>query len=174
MKSGAKDTCIQTIVLAGVSYVDSIHTLSKNQTVAHPYLNADVQTSSICIVAPDEDDDDDDDGNDKCEFKSSSPKVKVKTITGAIDLKRTVENGAFGSNPANGKTIKVSISYKLNDKSNKASQKMDVNLVYYERRSDIPQTLVDYVQQKRQDILKKELISTKGNPRPPLIIITRS
>lgn len=175
VKIGTKDTCLQTIVLSGASYIDSIHVLSKNQTLARPYFDANTQTSSICVVAADEDDDDDDDGNDKCEFTSSNTKVKVRSISGILDLKRTLENGAFGSTkPKNGTAIKVSVYYKLNDQSSKALQKMDVQMVYYDKRSQVPQSVVDYVQQKRWEIMNKKLISVKGNPRPPLIVITRS
>lgn len=174
VKTGTKDTCVQIITLSGVSYLDSIYVLSKNQTLAHPYFDGNLQTASICIPNADDDDDDDDDGNDKCEFKSNMKKVKVRTITGIIDLKKTLENKAFGNNPVNGQFIKAAIYYKLNDKSKKASQKVDVQLVYYNTKSDIPKDLVEYVQQKRSDVMMKSIISSKGNPRPPLIIITRS
>ncbi|MBC7829780.1 MAG: hypothetical protein H7122_18695 [Chitinophagaceae bacterium] len=174
VKIGTKDTCLQTLILSGASYVDSIHILGKNQTTAQPYFDANLQTSSICIANPDEDDDDDDDGNDKCEFSTSNKKVKIKSISGTIDLKKTLENEAFGRNPVNGTAIRVSVYYKLNDKSSKALQKMDVQMVYYEKKSQVPQAVVDYVQQKRSNIINQQLISVKGNPRPPLIVITRS
>lgn len=174
VRTGSRDTCIQTLRLAGASYIDSIYNLSKNQTLAIPYFDANPQIKSICTVSPDDDDDDDHDGNGYCEFSSSNTKVKVKSISGTIDLKQTLAYGAFGSNPVNGKAIKVSVYYKLNDKSNKTLQQMDVQIVYYETRSKIPQSVIDYVSQKRSDIMSQNLITPMGNPRPPLIIITRS
>jgi hypothetical protein len=55
-----------------------------------------------------------------------------------------------------------------------ALQKIDVQIVYYNSRSEIPQALVEYVRQKRTDIINESLIVALGNPRPPIIIITRS
>lgn len=174
VKTGTRDTCLQTLILSGASYIDSIYVLSKNQTLANAYFDANVQTSSVCTLNPGDDDDDDDDGNDKCEFKTSNKKVKIKSITGTIDLKKSVENGAFGRKPVNGTAIQVSVYYKLNDKSNKAPGKMDVRLVYYESRSQVPQSVVDYVEQRREDVMNEALMLSRGNPRPPLIVITRS
>ena len=174
IKKGTNDTCFQTLILAGAAYVDSIYVLDKNQTLAKAYFDANAQSNSICVVAPGEDDDNGSNGNDNCKFQSSSKKVKVRNITGAIDLKKTLDNNAFGRNPANGTAIKVTVSYQLKDKSNKSSQKLDVLMVYYESKSQIPQEVVDYIQQKRSAIFNQLVIGLKANPRPPLIVITRS
>ena len=171
VKHGSKDTCLRTIILAGVSYVDSIYVLSKNQTHAYPYFNADLKINFICTGS---DDDDDDNVNARCEFAVSNQKIKLGKVTGIIDLKRTFENGVFGSNPVNGTAIKASIYYRLNDKSNKVLQQMDVQLVYYETRAQVPKVVVDYIQQKSNDIMAQALIMAGGNPRPPMIVITRS
>ena len=167
VRNGTKDTCLRTIVLAGASYVDSIYVLSKNQTLAYPYFNADLKMNSICS-------DNSGDDHDKCEFSVSNKKIKIGKVTGILDLKKSFDNGVFGSNPVNGTTIKASIYYKLSDKSNKVLQQMDVQFVYYETRAEVPQVVVDYIQQKSNDITAQALIMAGGNPRPPLIVITRS
>jgi hypothetical protein len=47
-------------------------------------------------------------------------------------------------------------------------------MVYYERKSEIPKAVLDYVTQRRNDIINQGYIVSIGNPRPPLIVITRS
>lgn len=187
VKKGTTDTCIRTIILAGASYIDSIYVLGNNDTLAYPYFNADPRTSSICDAS-----DDTDypgipgrgNGNNKCEFdaadtrgkkgNANQKKVKVRTISGVINLKKTFEEGAFGPNPVNGQAITVPIYYELNDQSGMALQKVDVQLVYYHSRSEIPAALINYIQEKRTDIISLSLILPLGNPRPPIIVITRS
>ncbi|HTL06635.1 MAG TPA: hypothetical protein VL307_00210, partial [Chitinophagaceae bacterium] len=40
VKKGSTDTCMQNLVLAGVSYTDSLYALDKNQRYAMPYFDA--------------------------------------------------------------------------------------------------------------------------------------
>ena len=175
VRNGTKDTCLRTIILAGASYVDSIYVLGKDQTLAYPYFNADLKMNSICTGSINDDDDDDVvDNNAKCEFAVSNRKIKIGKLSGIMDLRRSFENGVFGSNPVNGTTVKASIYYRLNDKSNMVLQQMDVQFVFYETRDQIPKVVVDYIQQKSNDITAQALIMAGGNPRPPMIVITRS
>jgi hypothetical protein len=54
-----------------------------------------------------------------------------------------------------------------------AIQHTPVKLIYYDKKSNIPQALLDEINAKRTNILDQVLILLGGNPRPPLIIITR-
>jgi len=186
VKNGTKDTCLQDIIIAGASYKDSIYILGNNDTLAFPYFNANAASVSVCDAS---DDDDYHDpirhGNDKCEFDgedhhgkgghAAAKHVKVRTISGAINLKRTLEEGALGSaDPVNGQGLVVPVYYQLQDQGNKAIQKINVQLIYYKSKSDIPAALRDYIIRKQTSINTFSLLSPYGNPRPPLIVITRS
>lgn len=186
VQTGYRDTCLQDIVLSGASYVDSIYVLGKNDSLAYPYFNANLATASICNVSGDEDyPGSGGKGDDKCEFdaednkgkkgRANEKKVKVRTVSGVINLKKTLADGAFGSaNPVNGQGLIVPVYYKLADQSAKALQKVNVQLIFFDKKSDIPVALLNYIQRKQTSIRGGRLISAGGDPRPPLVIITRS
>lgn len=198
IRTGTNDTCLTDIVIGGATYVDSVYVLSNNDTLATPYFNADPNTTTIC----DSSDDTDYPGNNgngvgggnvKCEFddgfdddngngtadepppgqRANDQKVRVRTISGIINLKKTLEDGAFGDNPKNGDHKEVTVYYRLNDCSQKALQKIKVNLIYYEKKSDIPIQLLEEVRGKRNNFMQARIIDPNGKPRPPQIFVTR-
>lgn len=193
---GGTDTCLKELTIGGVTYVDSVYVLSGNDTLALPHYNASPVPGSIC----DESDDTDypgqsgnANGNDKCEFddnedddngngvadepppgqRANDQKVRVRTKNGVINLKKTLEDGAFGNNPQNGDKKQVTIYYRLNDCSSKALRKIKVDLIYYEKKSDIPVTLLNEVNSKRTSFMETRIIDPNGKPRPPQIFVTR-
>jgi hypothetical protein len=99
--------------------------------------------------------------------------VRVRTVSGVINLKKTLEDGAFGPNPQNGDSKEVTIYYRLNDCSVKALQKIKVNLIYYEKKSDIPVQVLDEVRGRRTAFMQARIIDPNGKPRPPQIFVTR-
>lgn len=178
VKTGTTDTCIQTLVLAGVSYADSIYVLGNDQRYAKPYYNADPNLAPVCSGSgvP---------GGSQCDFditgQAASQNVVVDHNNGFIDLKATA-NKAFGLLPLNGTKVTTTISYQLADNSNMAVQKISVNLIYYNRKSDIPPDLLALVTDKLNKITYNLLLINllgdnssqyKGSPRPPIIIVTR-
>jgi hypothetical protein len=177
IKTGTQDTCISPLILAGITYVDSIYVLDKNDTLATPIYNSNPLTPPVC------DNSDDTDypgngghGNTKCEFdiepgsNANQKGVRVRTISGIINLKKTLADGAFGSTtPANGTTASVQLLYRLNDASAKALQRIQVQLVYYEHLSDVPTSLRNDITVKRNNFLNYRIVN--GKPRPPLLVI---
>ena len=178
VKKGTTDTCLQTIIVAGVSYADSLYVLNSNQRYAKPYYNADPNLTSICDGSgvP---------GGSNCAFdtdgQANSQHVVIDHNTGIIDLKNTASK-AFGLLPLNGTTVTTTIAYRLNDNSNMALQHITVNLVYYYKKSDVPADLLTVVTEKLDKILNQLLLINLGtasqqikygNPRPPIIIVTR-
>ncbi|HTE12145.1 MAG TPA: hypothetical protein VK645_14270, partial [Chitinophagaceae bacterium] len=173
-------TCLQTLILAGISYADSLYVLNNDQRYAKPYYNADPNLTAVCSGSgvP---------GGGNCDFdingQAASQKVVVDHNTGIIDLKNTASK-AFGLLPFNGTTVTTTIAYKLNDNSNMAVQKITVNLVYYYKKSDVPASLLSLVTDKLNKILNQVLLINllgdnsqqlrNGSPRPPIIIVTRS
>jgi hypothetical protein len=184
IKQGTSDTCVSNLILAGVTYADSIYILSHNDTLAVPYYNANGSVPAVCN-ASDEGDYPDNNGHgkgdDKCIFdgtdkhgnkeKANKKQVKVRTISGIINLKATLAAGAFGTNPSNGASVTAPIVYNLNDKSKKATQEISVQLFYYNRKADIPASMVNQVNVNRAAFFQNTAIF--GSPRPPIIIVTR-
>lgn len=178
IKTGTQDTCVSPLSLAGITYVDSIYVLDKNDTLAKPIYNSNPITPPVCDNSDDADyPGNGGQGNNKCEFdvepgsNANQNGVRVRTISGIINLKKTVTDGtAFGTTtPSNGQTAKVKIDYRLNDASAKALQHIQVQLVYYEHLSDVPTSLKNEITTKRNNLLNYRIIN--GKPRPPLLVI---
>jgi hypothetical protein len=184
IKDGARDTCLSNLILGGITYADGIYVLGNNDTLAIPYYNANAAIPPVCDPSDDYDYPGNSGhgvGNSNCVFDGKDKKgnsgqangknVKVRTISGIINLKATLAAGAFGSNPANGTSITVPIAYSLNDESQKATQQIDVQFVYYENKSDIPVALTNNITANRSSFFKNTAILS--SPRPPIIIVAR-
>jgi hypothetical protein len=164
---GTTDTCISQLIVAGTSYMDSVYVLSQSDTSSDPYFNANPYAPSPCQ-------------NKKgtgCQFDynkfAETQGVIVDKHTGFIDLQNTAKK-AFGKFPFNGETIFTTINYTLNDKSNNAPQQIQLKLVYYNRRSDVPPAVLATVTNNQLSTLNNQLLSKGPSPRPPLIIIVRA
>lgn len=171
VRTGSTDTCLSTLVVGGVDYMDSIYVLANGATTALPYFDANPYLPSICA------------GN-ACTFDvngtAANSKVIVNTTTGVIDLQQTLNGGllggAFGLIPQNGASVTTPIYYKLNDPSNNALQHISVQLVYYNTKADVTNSnpgLVSGILNAVNNLLAGHLISNTANPRPPLIVIVR-
>lgn len=172
VKSGTRDTCLQNLVLGGVSYEDSVYILSNGANKAAPYYYANPYLPPACNGQGQ---------GSGCTFDVNGTAAGMKVIvdknTGVIDLQKTLNGGllggAFGLLPLNGNSITTTIYYRLNDASNNALQHIDVQLVYYDSPSLINSGLLGNVLNKLDNLLSGHLISTSVNPRPPLVIIVR-
>jgi hypothetical protein len=195
VRNGGTDTCLTDITIGGVTYVDSVYVLGNNDTLALPHFNANPVPTSICDASDDTDypGNSSGGGNEKCEFdygsdednangtedepppgeRANDQNVRVRTLSGIINLKKTLDEGAFGANPKNGDSKEVTIYYRLNDCSVKALQKIRVNLIYYEKKSDIPVQVLNDVRVKRNSFMEARIIAPDGKPRPPQIFVTR-
>ena len=178
VKKNTTDTCVSMLILGGLTYMDSIYVLDKNDTLALPVFNANPYGNSVCDVSDDSDypDSTNAGGNNKCAFdddvngqKANDQKLRVRTKSGIINLKKSFADGLFGKNPKNGDNKKIKIVYQLNDNSRKAKQKINVQMVYYEKVSDIPTAVKNEVTGKRRNMNQFQIVN--GKPRPPLLII---
>lgn len=171
VKAGTHDTCIQFLTIGGAAYMDSVYVLNAGQTTAIPYFEANPTLLSVCQGGG-------------CSFdvtgSAAHQKVIVDHSSGNIDLQKTLNGtvlglgGAFGLLPTNGQTITTTIYYRLTDPSNQALQHIDVQIMYYNSKSLINGGLLGGIVNKLDNLLSGNLISLSANPRPPLIIITRS
>jgi len=172
VKSGTTDTCLTSLILGGASYMDSVYVIANGATQASPYFNANPAMGSVCSTPG------------SCAFdvtgSARSLKVVVDPNTGIIDLQKTLNGpggllsvGAFGLLPVNGAHVSPDIYYQLNDGSNMALQNITVNIYYYDEKSGISSGILGGLTSLLNNILLDVLIMNSGNPRPPMIIITR-
>jgi hypothetical protein len=180
------------IVISGVDYKDEIFEIARTPNTydtSFPIYNA-----SPGLAPPCSDDDDDEDfgctfdetdlnndGNDDIPGVNQD-KLLINTKTGTIDLEASFHAGIFGSsNPANGTRKDFLMYYRLFDASNRALQKINIRVYYYDRKTDIPQSLLNELAQRnnQQSAVNARTIdlsysfyeSFEKPKRPPILII---
>lgn len=169
--SGSKDTITNYIVLSGINYLDGFYILSENDSVAKPLYNVDSLKAIPGINHGS--------GFD-LDRKCNKSGCNVSTVTGSINLAQTVRNGVFGKDPKNNDRHEFLMSYKLNDKSGKSINKLNVKLYYYNSMKDVPKEAYDIIKSRRGTILgaNNNPIAAhnakKAKPRPPCIFIVGS
>ena len=163
LKNGS-DTCMTSLIIAGASYIDSIYNLSVSSNTAPPYFNANPFGPQPCA-------------GPGCFFDwngfAANQGIIVDLNTGVINLTATMLNNPFGPSPANGTTIQTTIYYALNDNSNYAHQEIDLLLMYFNHRSDIPESILNTVSNNISGTLSDALLSKGPSVRPPYLIIVR-
>jgi len=169
----APDGIITTtkVVLSGITYTDHYYHLSAGDSIASPVYNA--SKSRILPVNGSSFDD----GN-----LANGGGCSVKTTDGQINLAETVRNGVFGSTPQNDVRKDFDIFYRLNDESGKTVNKLRVRLYYYNTMADVPQDLLQTLQD-RSDLgvflrgngttasTSASRINKEAKPRPPCVIV---
>jgi hypothetical protein len=177
VKKGTTDTCVSQLIVGGMTYLDGIYVLDQNDTLVKPIFNTNPAIPSICDNSDDSDyPDSNATGNNKCSFDEAAPgqkandlKLRVRTKSGIINLKKSLADGLFGPVLRNGAFRRVPIQYRLNDGSHQAVQTITVEVMYYDKVSSIPASLQQEVASKRTSMYNYQIVS--GKPRPPYLII---
>ena len=169
VKNGTTDTCITSLIIGGVSYMDSVYVFGNNESQVYPYYDANPYSPFVCgwgSTLP-----------GSCQFdvtgSAKNMNVAVDQNNGWIDLQKTLSSGAFGPVPFDGEQISTDIYYRLNNASNMALQHIKVNIIYYYSKSQISPSLLSSLNTKLNNSLLNALIVKSGASRPPIIIITR-
>ncbi|HEY4967815.1 MAG TPA: hypothetical protein VII28_15525 [Puia sp.] len=164
---GSADTCMTQLIIGGAAYMDSIYSLPQSSKTAVPYFNANPNEPNPCQ----------NNTGSGCRFDYNGfarmQGIEVDHQTGYIDLGKTMQLHPFGFFPVNGATVLTTIHYQLDDKSNAASQQIQIKLIYYNSRSDIPDNLVSIIQKRIKGIINTE-VEGDTPTKPPIIIITRN
>lgn len=156
---GTKDTCKKYITVSGINYTDSIYTLANNPGVAAPVYNATPLKPTDCSGGCEFDDGpDDDNGNGTADEPAAGQEVipqgiAMNKITGKIDLKKSIQNGALGVNPKNGAFKDFVLNYRISDKSAKSLNKISFRLYYYKTQAQIPANLKKQLATKQSQVL---------------------
>ncbi len=164
---GTTDTCVSQLIIAGTAYMDSVYVLAQGNPKSAPYFNANPAIPSPCQ-----------NGGSGCQFDyygfAKLQGIAIDKNTGIIDLQNTADK-IFGKFPVNGATVNTTIVYKLNDKSNKALQQISLQLMYYNRKANIPPGLLATITARRNTTINNQILSKAPAPtRPPIVIIVRA
>lgn len=180
------------LVISGIDYADGIYNINSTPIAydtAFPIYNARPE-----LLLPCSDDDDDDDDDSTCVFDETDlddddnddiagviqDKLLVNIKTGTLDLEASFRAGIFGSSqPANGTLKEFVMYYRLNDGSNRALQKINLKIYYYQTENDIPlllknelNTRSNQAQTVNARLINTVEFSTYERPkRPPILII---
>jgi hypothetical protein len=169
VKTGTNDTCMSQLIVGGAAYMDSVYVLSQSDTTSIPYFNADPYQPSPCSSSGSQ--------GQGCQFDynnyAKNQGIIIDQKTGFIDLKKTTQKLNLAT-LINGFSMTTRIYYKLNDNSNNASQMIQVKLMYYAHKSDVPANILSQISQNLINTLSNLLISKGPSARPPLIVIVRS
>ena len=161
---------VQTIILAGADYLDSVYILADSESTAAPYFDANPAITNQCSTNGST-------NGQGCKWdltKSATvSKLSVNPQTGVIDLQKSLSQGAFGLVPLDGATITPDIYYTLRDKSNQAVQHIQVQFIYYSSAALIPTALTNEIAGRRLNALLNKLINLNPSPRPPIVIVSR-
>jgi hypothetical protein len=164
---GSADTCMSNLIVGGAAYMDSIYQLSQSSKTAVPYFNANPNTPNPCL----------NNSGTGCRFDynevAERQGIEVDYKTGYIDLARTMLHYPFGFFPKNGATVLTTIQYQLDDNSNQAPQQIQIKLIYYNSRSDVPDNLISIIKNRVGGIINTQ-VTGDGPTKPPIIIITRN
>ncbi|ASU36297.1 hypothetical protein MuYL_4412 [Mucilaginibacter xinganensis] len=169
----ASGSQVNYVVISGINYEDKIYNLSAGDSVATPIYNANAR-----LTMPDA-------GLDNVFDESGGCKnagIAVDPKNARINLAQTVRNQAIDT----GATQEVKLAYRINDKSEKALNGLNVKIYFYRNASEIPQYLIDLINERKTTILysgaiiRSFALNTSGlkvnvkkpaRPRPPCIIV---
>jgi len=159
------------IILSGINYLDRVYHLSQNDTIIAPIYNADLSNplpaGSYGIQADN--------------------RLSINPVNGQINIKDCIRKGMFDLPAEDGEWEEVTITYKSNDKSNSATNRIDVALYYYKTVQDIPSNVSQLMRAHQSQVLgmnHQSIPITSGpydndlpdnvsmfKPRPPCVII---
>jgi len=148
------------LVISGIDYADSIYVLNNTPDTydtAFPVYNASKNLALPCGSGDDDNEnlcvfdetDLNNDGNDDIAGVNQQ-KLLVNEKTGTIDVEGSFHAGIFGSsNPANGTRKDLKFYYRLNDASGRALNNITVRVIYYNRRSAVPASLIRQINERK-------------------------
>lgn len=192
--TGSSETVNSEVTIAGINFQSRIYNLASGDDVARPLYNVQnnrpAPLGSVSTNTGGEFANDNDRaiaGLLKANKQQQKPTgLQIDGQSGAINLRKAVDNGVFGANPVDGTVKNFRLYYRLNDGSNKALNYIDVRLHYYSQASAVPASLLALANYKTKATFRQasqlptgDAITSAGNSdmssvqgqRPPDIII---
>jgi hypothetical protein len=159
------------ITLGGINYLDKIYNLAQGDSIVYPVYNANLNNSipaGTYGINPDS-------------------RLGINPLNGQINLMECMRKGMFDLPVENGEWEEVSVTYKSNDGSNQATNRMDVAIYYYRTINDVPSNIAQVMQAHQKMVLgvsQTAIPNTIGpidndlpdnisltKPRPPCVIV---
>lgn len=166
---GSSDTLKTYITISGINYLDGFYVLDDGDSIANPVYNGNPALSIPGI-------------NDGSVFDKDAGcndnGCNVIPENAKINLAQTVRNGVFGDKPANNDRHEFELVYQINDKSDKATNKLKIKLYYFKTMDDVTPEAYDIITSRDGTILSSRTAAFKitesqktAKPRPPCIFI---
>jgi hypothetical protein len=141
---GTTDSFNTTIVISGINYLDGFYRLNTADSIARPLYNASLSRPIPGINSGSSFDD-----GDNC----NAAGCHVDLANGTINLAQTVRNGVFGAVPSNNDRHEFKMSYRINDKSDKATNAIGIKLYYFDSINDVTQEVYDIISSREGALL---------------------
>jgi hypothetical protein len=162
------------VVASGINYTDKFYNLAQGDSIAPPVYNASGSNNLPLAGSVF------DEGNG-----ANSIGCSVATVNGRINLAESIRNGLLGNPATNDAKREIDIVYRLNDRSQKAENKVRVKLYYYTSMATVAPDLMQTLQDREElgvFLTNQPILNTGGDPmtsrslreakpRPPCIII---
>lgn len=158
---GRSDTLTTRITISGINYLDGFYRLSAGDSIAQP-----IYDGSPALVIPGVNAGSIFDEGNNC----NSLGCNVDVTDGRINLAQTVRNGVFGATPSNNDRHEFVLHYRINDKSGKAANSLNIKLYYFDSMSSVSQEAYDIIN-SRQGTIVTGGSATLARPRPPCLFI---
>ncbi len=144
LPDGSTDTLKTEIVLSGVNFLDGFYKLSGKDSILTPVYNA-VAGKPVPGV----------NGNTVFDdgLTCNAAGCEVNLQSGSINLAQTVRNGVFGATPSNNDRHEFEMSYRIDDGSHKALNKLKVKLYYFNTMEDVTSEAYDIISSREGTIL---------------------
>lgn len=180
------DTCFTEITISGVDYLSKIYILAKNEKIAVPIYN---NNPSLIIPGSanngktefddgEDDDNDDGDADEPLAGQELIPQgLDISKKDGKIELNNSLKNGFISKETKSGDSRKAILYYRIDDKSGKNLNKLEIEFHYYDKESEVPKSLKEKILQNQSSYFYEELFRNSRifriirRPRPPHIVI---
>lgn len=190
--TGSSETVSSEVTIAGINFQSRVYNLASGDVVAKPFYNVQHNAAAPFGVESKAAGSEFANDNDRAvasllnenTLQRKPNGVEIDGLSGAIDLRKAVDNGVFGVKPIDGTVKTFRLYYRLNDGSRKALNYIDVRLHYYSRASAVPSSLLSQANYKTSATFRQATPSISGTPtvtdvamnterptRPPDIII---
>ena len=190
--TGSSETVNSEVTIAGINFQSRVYNLASGDVVARPFYNVQHNVAAPFGVENKAAGSEFANDNDRAVAallsattgQKKTTGVEIDGLSGAIDLRKAVENGVFGVKPVDGTMKNFRLYYRLNDGSRKALNYIDVRLHYYSRASAVPASLLAQANYKTKATFRQATLSLGDTPtstdvemnasrptRPPDVII---
>lgn len=158
--NGSRDTAKTMVTISGINYLDGFYHLSTGDSIVHPLYNG-----RAGITIPGLNNGSIFDEGNGC----NSQGCNVNIGNGEINLSQTVRNGVFGATPANNDRHEFVLNYRINDRSGKAANTLNVKLYYFDTMADVTPEVYNILNSRQGTIITGS--NAVAKPRPPCLFI---